>query len=81
MSHTKAQLWEAYISKNPHWENDNITLTPSGLKKLVESSYTHGYTHGVTVAGKVHEHSIKKATSKHSYKSNTRSDAPFGDMF
>jgi len=60
MSSTKIQLWEIYISKNPHWVDGNITLTPAGLKKLVEQSYQQGYNHGTTVAGKVHEN-LRKA--------------------
>lgn len=82
MSHTKVQLWEIYISKNPHWEDGNITLTPAGLQKLVEQSYQHGYNHGTAIAGKVHEN-LRKAgvwdKPKDEY-GDIMSDV-FGDIF
>ena len=50
MSHSKAELWDIYIRKNPHWENKNITLTPAGLKKLVEQVHDHGVKHGKSIS-------------------------------
>lgn len=69
MSHSKTALWDIYIRKNPHWETENITLTPAGLKKLVEQTHDHGVAHGKAIS------SVKSGASDNLY-----NDA-FKDMF
>lgn len=42
----KSELWNEYIRQNPHWKNENVTLTPLGLKKLVFTTFEQGVQHG-----------------------------------
>ena len=39
MTISKKDLWNIYIKKNPHWETENITLTPSGIRKLFDQAF------------------------------------------
>ena len=52
MSISIESLWEIYVKKNSHWETENVTLTPAGLKKLVENTYQQGLLHGIMVQQK-----------------------------
>ena len=81
MAHTRIQLWEVYVSKNPHWENDNITLTPTGLKKLFEQTYDIGYKNGVETTER--KAKIEKATDAYTKGKNKdfNSENPFSDIF
>jgi hypothetical protein len=49
-------MWTAYTTKNPHWLNEGVTLTPAGIRKLVEQSYELGRRKGI-------EESVKAAES------------------
>jgi len=75
-THTRIQLWKVYISKNPHWENANITLTPAGLKKLFEQTYDLGHKNGVETANRA-----AKIADAVKGKSSYDEANPFGDIF
>jgi len=76
MSHTKIQLWTIYVEKNPHWENDNITLTPAGLKKFFDQAYEKGYEHGQSVGA-----ATEKLKNRAKPKSGVDYNDVFGDLF
>ncbi len=44
---TKEQLWKIYTDKNPHWLEIGANLTPCGLKKLFDETYSVGFKRGV----------------------------------
>ena len=43
----KDKLWRIYIKNNPHWETENITLTPGGLNKFFSEVFDHGHKLGL----------------------------------
>lgn len=47
MALQKGALWIAYVKNNPHWQTENITFTPDGLKKLFEQTFEGGHSLGL----------------------------------
>lgn len=43
----KQSLWQHLTNKNPHWLNQNVTLTPAGLKKLHDTIYDQAHKEGM----------------------------------
>lgn len=39
---TQEALWEHYLSKNPHWQENGVRLTAAGLKKLFDQTWAQG---------------------------------------
>ena len=39
---TQDALWEHYLSKNPHWQENGVRLTAAGLKKLFDQTWDQG---------------------------------------
>ena len=39
---TQEALWEHYLSKNPHWQENGVRLTATGLKKLFDQTWGQG---------------------------------------
>lgn len=39
---TQEALWEHYLSKNPHWQENGVRLTAAGLKKLFDQTWVQG---------------------------------------
>ena len=39
---TQEVLWEHYLSKNPHWQENGVRLTAAGLKKLFDQTWAQG---------------------------------------
>ena len=39
---TQEALWEHYLSKNPHWQENGVRLTAAGLKKLFDQTWDQG---------------------------------------
>ena len=46
MALQKEDLWKKFTDKNPHWLTDGAKLTPSGLKKLFETTFDKGHELG-----------------------------------
>lgn len=42
----QAELWQHYLSKNPHWEESGVRLTAAGLKKLFDQTWEQGHKVG-----------------------------------
>lgn len=43
---TQDALWEHYLSKNPHWQENGVRLTAAGLKKLFDQTWDQGFKVG-----------------------------------
>lgn len=43
---TEEALWQFYLQKNPHWQEDGAQLTAAGLRKLFEQIWEAGYREG-----------------------------------
>ena len=43
---TQAALWQHYLSRNPHWQENGARLTADGLKKLFDQTWEQGYKVG-----------------------------------
>lgn len=43
---TQDALWEHYLSKNPHWQENGVRLTATGLKKLFDQTWDQGFKVG-----------------------------------
>ena len=39
-------LWQHYLTKNPHWQENGAKLTADGLKKLFDQTWEQGYRVG-----------------------------------
>ena len=39
---TQEALWQHYLSKNPHWQENGVRLTAAGLKKLFDQTWAEG---------------------------------------
>lgn len=42
----QAELWQHYLTQNPHWQEDGARLTAAGLKKLFEQTWQQGHKVG-----------------------------------
>ena len=47
---SREALWQHYLTKNPHWQENGARLTAAGLKKLFEQTWEQGYRVGHTQA-------------------------------
>jgi hypothetical protein len=44
---TKAELWKAYVDRNPSFEGEgNVTLSKRGLRKLFDTTWDTAYFDG-----------------------------------
>ena len=43
---SREALWQHYLTKNPHWQENGARLTAAGLKKLFEQTWEQGYRVG-----------------------------------
>ena len=39
-------LWQHYLTKNPHWQEEGARLTAAGLKKLFDQTWEQGHRVG-----------------------------------
>lgn len=44
---TREELWRRSAERNPHWLSKGASLTPNGVKRLVEQTYDIAHAHGV----------------------------------
>lgn len=43
---SQSELWQHYLDKNPHWQENGARLTAAGLQKLFDQTWEQGYRVG-----------------------------------